>query len=334
MKIRTINDKELDKILESTKSDRYVYDKDRVYIDGLLYIRESIATEQSTRTNARSLIDKEPYFDYSFMDCVYQLIGNNINDMNAIHCTRPMHKGRRTHQYRFEIDLYSAYPHVLKYARLPIDGKLYEEETKGKMNFYLYKGDFLKHDSIIVDELKEYIEENNLGECQFLFATDYREGSKMGDWLHQKAFYSQKSKAEIKKIHYGYYQKRYLKYDWDEDCYIRNPKHCHELLMVAILSHLALLMIKIRDEIGDMDGMVVTDAYHWDSDRDLCNLYNMMKKEYPQYNFRIYDYEKQKDPIFKSYIDPPAKGVGKKRGNYRNYDMLKIDNIQTEKNMR
>lgn len=324
MKFQKISDKELDEILEKHKSDKFVYDDSKIYIDGLLYYRESICVNDkiSTKSTAKSLIEKEPYFDYGFMEDVYRIIDEaKIDDMDAIHCTRPIGKGRRTHTFRFHLDLYSAYPHVLKFERLPIDGKIYFKETKWKMNFYIYRGKYLKNGSLIVDELKEYIVANNLGECEFVFATDYRVGSKMGDWLINKAFTSKKTKQSIKGIHYGFFQKRYIKYDFENDCYVRNSKNTHELLMVAILSHLTLTMIHVRDAISDKKGMFVVDAYHWDEETDIEEIKKTMSEKHPNYNYRIYDLHQSGDPIYKSYPDLPEHGKGKPRGKYRRFDL-------------
>lgn len=308
MNIRTIPDKKLDEILKKSTDERFSWDPNKIKIKGALYYRESIVTEDGTKSTAASLIKKESYFDFSFMEDIYRRMDNpNAPDyLPALRYARPQGKGTRTHAHRFEFDLHSAYPHILNYEELPIDGTLYDTEQPDGMNFYTYRGEFLKDGSLITDDMKNYIIERNLGECRFEFATDKRRGSKMGEKLIAMVYKNQKTKAQAKDVHYGFFQKKYISYDRESDCYVRNPKNTHELLMIAIMSQLCYIMVTVRDIINNHSGLFITDAYKWDADDiDLPYIIEEMKRILPNYDYRIRDYYKEGHVVYKSYPDLP-----------------------------
>ncbi len=306
----TIEDKIIDKFLEKHPSEDYAWDPCKIILDGVLYYRKSIVSDEiSTKSTANSLIKKEPAFDFHFMDDVYRIIDEH--NVPAIYYARPTMKSKNHERdYEFQLDLYSAYPHVLQYERLPIDGNLYYEEDEDRMNFYLYRGKSLKDKCIITDDLAKYVRDNNMGELTFLFSTDYQTGSKMGEKLIKMVYKNTKTKAEAKQLHYGYFQKKFLQYDPVNDCYIRNEKYNHELLMVAILSQLVYIMLNIAEEIGK-GGRFVTDAYHFSQEPDCEKIAQFMAKNFEHYDFRIINQwktgteDKHGEVLYKSYPDLP-----------------------------
>lgn len=304
----TIEDAELDAIIREKKSDVYAWDPSKIIIDGILYYRKSIVNDEvSTKSTANSLIKKEPVFDYSFMDDIYRILDEH--NIDQIFYARPAMKGGNCERdFQFQIDLYSAYPHILNYEKLPVDGTLYTEESADRMNFYVYHGKKLKPDCIVTDDLKNYIEANNLGTCEFLFSTNYQTGSKLGKKLIDMVYKNKKTKAEAKMLHYGYYQKKFIQYDPEHDCYVRNPKYNHELLMVAVLSQLVFIMLNIADIIGK-GGRFVTDAYFFRNEPDLDYINAELQRRFKNYDYRIIDTwksgteDKHGEILFKSYPD-------------------------------
>lgn len=306
--VLTINDRELDDIIKEHIDEKFAWDPTKILIDGRLYYRESIAnTGVSTKMTAASIIKKEPEFDYHFMDEVYSILDEHkVPQIFYAHVTKKI-SNKDEGDYQNELDLYSAFPHILKYERMPLDGTLYKEESPDRMNFYLYKGKKLRPDCIITDDLKSYIEEHNMGSCEFLFSLDCKVGSKMGDRLIPMVYKNKKTKAEAKQLHYGYYQKKFLQYDRLQDCYIRNPKYSHELLMVAIESQLVYIMLNIVECIGG-DGFIKKDAYHFDVDPDLDAIRKLFDEKFSNYDYRVIDnWKKRQDNgdddgiVYKSY---------------------------------
>lgn len=306
----SIADYKIDELLEANRSEDYHWDENHVIVDGVLMTRDSVLqTIPNTRATASSIIKKDPQFDYSFMDTVYI----RLDQMNIDHITYA-HKSstdNRKDKYHYQIDLYSAYPHVIEFERMPIDGTLYEEESESRLNFYLYSGEYLSNHCIITDDLKDYIEERGLGECEYLFSTDYCVGCNMGKKLMTMVYKNKKTKEEAKEIHYGYYQKRYLEYFEDEDAYAKRPQYNKELFMVAIVSQLVYIMLSIRDILGDDTGRFVIDAYHFDAEPDIDRFKAEMDKRFPKYDYRIIDAtkrgkeDKHGEIMYKSYPDLP-----------------------------
>lgn len=337
--LKTIADKKLDSIVQRFDSDNYYWDTSKIIIDGILYYRESIVTNNvSTKSTASSLIKKEPDFDYSFMDEVYRIIDEN--GFKQIEYARPQKirkdvfrgkpemglckKCKHGKQFEYQIDLHSAYPHILNYEKLPIDGMLYVTESKDRMNFYKYDNEYKRkffESSIVTDDLKNYIESNNMGKCTFLFSTDYKVGSKLGKKLIEMVYKNVKTKMEAKLLHYGYYQKKFLQISPSSpQCFIRNPKYNHELLMVAVMSQLTYIMLNIADIFGDNGGFI-TDAYFFNNEFNLEYVKNRLASMFPNYDYRIVravlnetdSYDKQ--VLFKSYPDlPDAPRSHKKKG--------------------
>ena len=144
-----------------------------------------------------------------------------------------------------------------------------------------------------------------------MFSTDYKIGSKIGDKLMEMVYKNKKTKEEAKQIHYGFYQKKYLEYDIENDCYNRYEEHKYEILMIAILSQLVYIMLNIRDIISDDAYYFVTDAYFFNNIDDVNDVASRLKSRFENYDFRIIDCtvpseeDKHGTVIYKSYPDLP-----------------------------
>ena len=309
--MKFISNEVLEKIIKENENDNFHFEDDKIVIDGEMYLARNPyfynGVLHTTKSSANSLIKKEPEFDYNFCEEMYETFMSH--GIDTIRYARPKNKCCKR-DFNYMIDLYSAYPHVLKYEKLPIAGNFYTYEDSTKMNFYKYAGKYFREDCIVTDDLKNLIESDNLGVCEFLFSTDYKVGSKIGDKLIDMVYKNKRTKADAKNIHYGYYQKRYLQYNMKEDCYVRNEKQTHELLMVAVCSQLAYIMYKIftyAESCSDYN--FVTDAYFFNTlniDKFVKNMKNI-----PNYDYRIYDCTKKGADdthgtvIYKSYPDLP-----------------------------
>lgn len=267
---------------------------------------------------ARSLIEKESYFDYTFMDEVYRILDDHgIEGISYCHYNNLTKKDK----YRYDLDLFSAYPSTLKFKRLPIDGKIYYEYNKNKMNFFLYKGNEFTKNCIITDSVADMISDD---EKEYLFSTDFIVGSKMGNYLWEKAHKSVEDKEAVGRVHYGVWQKDFLE-DYTQKIktkvlndetkqmedgyrkagyYVRVESHNHELIMVAICCEMISIIIEM---LGVCSGYICVDALHFNDEKNFDKLKNFMKKEYPDLDYRIEDKQDGKKIIYKSYEDLQTK---------------------------
>ena len=139
-KVLSIDDSLLNELLEANKSEDFAWNKNKIVINNVMYYRKSIVTDTSTKSTAQSLIKKEAEFDYNFCDDMYGILDEH--KLDHIMYARPARSVvkndslRANIEYHYQIDLYSAYPHILKYEKLPIAGNLYKEEGANLLNFY------------------------------------------------------------------------------------------------------------------------------------------------------------------------------------------------------
>ena len=304
--IKKINDQLLDVLLDNAEeSEELYYDRNKIMINGQLFYRESIISDDkpTTKSTAGSLIRKEPEFNFKdHIDDIYMIL-----DQHGLDGLYYANTQRSAFPTSYELDLHCAYPHIFKYERLPISSHLYTEESADRMNFYAYWGKLFRYGSIITDELKDYVTEHEGSDVvEYLFSTDYKTGSKIGDFLIAKAYKNKKTKAEIKEIHYGYYQKKYLQYDHVEDCYVKDERNVYELIMIAVVSHLTYIMLNIRDML-DQSCYFVVDAVHFNELPDVVAFADKMAAKFGNYDWRIRD-ESSKDGktvVYQTYADLP-----------------------------
>lgn len=309
-KIFPIADYKIDELLKANPSEDYHWDENTIVYNGVRMTRQSVVqTMPTNKTTASSIIKKDPQFDYSYMDELYiRLDQMGLDHIAYAHITG---KGNGCDNFHYQLDLYSAYPHIVQYEKMPVDGTLYMDKSKERLNFYLYSGSYLSNHCIITDDLKNYIEEHNLGECEFMFSTDYCVGCNMGKKLIEMVYKHKGTKADAKEVHWGYYQKRYLEYVPEEDAYAKRTQYNKEPLMIAIISQLVYNMLLIRDAIGDDDGRFVTDAYYFNKEPDLDRIRALFDSTLKNYDYRVIDAtqkgteDKHGEIMYKSYPDLP-----------------------------
>ena len=269
----TLTNNEMEKFMKDYDTDEIYYDRNEVRNTKgeVLYSRAGNDFSETPKSSvtAGSLARRDASLNYSYMEDVYKILDeNNVKRITGIH------KAGARKEAKYELDLFSAYPTIMANEKMPADGiLLIDGPYDDKINFYVYRGhtangnylddehkDMIRftQNSIITDAMKSYIEDNDLGVCEYLFSTPYVEGCFPGAYLYKKAHDTKESKASIKRVHYGYYQKPYIKLSPNRDCYIRDEKHIYELLIAHVLSQLLYYIMTIYDI---LDGVsVVVDA--------------------------------------------------------------------------
>lgn len=282
-----LSNKEMDEVVSKYDTDEIYYDRDEVRGKGgvIRYVRSGISRMDTSKhkSTAGSLARRDASLKYSFMDQVYSVLGEHGLDR-----IRAIHKLSKHVKDNYELDFCNAHPTMLKFEKMPADGVLLTDGPHNDMlNFYLYEGsgEGYTNNSLVTDDMKEYLEEHNLGPCTYLFSTPYIVGTFPGEWLYAKTHNDKEDKKTVKStIHYGYYQKPYLKLSLMGDCYVRYDNYIYELLICQIFSQIAYYTALLYDA---LDGSsVIVDAVNFPCYND--STVETVKSILPDYiEFRI-----------------------------------------------
>lgn len=262
----------------------YVYRTDGILTkNGLVRSEKSVSQKDTLykkpRFTANGLIKKESYFDISYMPAVYRLLEREGYDRIIYPFIK---NSTKKEDFVYSMDIFSAYPALLANVRLPIDGEIYPDYSADRLNFYLINRDLgaLKKGAMITDSLASLVNPDYL---TFLFSTDFVNGSRMGKKLIDLAHKSLEDKQDIKSVHYGYFQKRFLSPAYNEDnktyrdidFYILSAFYTKELLMVSIISELSYIMRTVQQEIKS-PSFIQVDALHFNGKKNISTVKRVM----------------------------------------------------------
>ena len=296
--------KMMNEFLSKYDTEEVYYNRDVVYRKNskiIAYKSDAFQVPESSQKKSvtmSSLIRKDGDLSYTFMNDVYRCL-----DKNNIDCIQsPIPRAKKI-QTNFQVDMYSAYQAVCNNCYVPIDCEISYEEDYDKMNFYLYEGKVLSNRSLVTDNLKSLIEHNNLGKCTYLFSTDKKRSCKVGEYLSKMAYGSVESKQEIKGLHWGYFQKKFLSLSYDESCYVCSECNKYELFIVSIISELAYYMLQLKQVLNS--DYIHVDAVHFDTFDDTT--VSKIRSVLPDFfDFRIV-FNEDKSIVYKSYNDLKTK---------------------------
>ena len=291
-------------ILSVNISTEFEYNPDVIYIDGKKYHRYTEEKMEKGKFDIRTLLKKEPNFDFDMEEVYKVLDSHGILFFDAPHISNT---GKSKDDNRYYLDLFSAYPHILSHGLMPKNSVMTFEESPKKINFYYIDCPEF-HGKIVTGDLGAtlYDKYGHLG-MLYLFSLDYTKGCKMGKVLEEAATRSIESKTEVKKILWGILEKKYL--DWmgyfDTDMshfhgtLVRKEYNRYGILMVGILSELYKVMIDLS---MIEDGYICVDALHFNDEKSIPKLIEKMKKDYPFLRYRIVD-KKDGYIVYKNYED-------------------------------
>lgn len=312
-------------------------------VDGKNVKEESLRTSKITMN---SLIKKEPLLKSDFMNEFYKIYdeimakyGNSSMRGGSLWTPQSIDtaQAKNPDNYKYGVDLYSAYPHCFKFGAMP-DGRIFynknvkddiiakkEDLIRFYVNFSIYGGKGM----IFTGDLVDYIKEQGIAyENDFIYigACHKIKTTKTGDYLMEKAYKSFATKKSLKNIHYGYMQKPYIEPAFYDDrgqveSYIINEGYTLESCMVCVQSELALQMLKLKNAIyGNIhEGTTKTDCLYFDSDEEGFFLYMAIQNAIPDYDFRIFDNTKkttktsEKPVLYRSYTELKERSHHKKK---------------------
>lgn len=281
-----LTNKEMDEFMSNYDTDEIYYDRDEVMgKNAVRYVRSGVKREhvEKRKSTAGSLARRDASLKYSFMDEVYSIL-----DEHGIEKIRAIHKHTKNTKDNYELDFCNAHPTMLKFEKMPADGVLVSDEPHPELlNFYLFEGKEtgFSDKSLVTDDMKEYLEANHIGTCTYLFSTPYIVGTFPGEWLYAKTHNSKEDKKDVKtSIHYGYYQKPYLKLSLMGDCYVRYDNYIYELLICQIFSQIAYYTSLLYDKLNGSS--IIVDAVNFPCYND--STVETVKAILPEYiEFRI-----------------------------------------------
>lgn len=333
-KIRELINKEKEFAYES---DYFFYKGKRIIPkDGSRTLEDEEKKKNAKKPKIYSLLAKEPRLElapielelfYKKIDYIY------INNKYFFDFNYQWHgeiqspvlyadKMERKENLEYSLDLYSSYPHILANSKLPV-GRFFTEEEENSdlvIKWYLIVCEEYPIGSIITQELKDEIEKTAFHSCPMFYYIGYTEaqhGSKMGAYLLEQAFKNEETKQDIKGMHYGLLERKYIEaevgeyigYGCDEvDHYIRNTNNRTQLLMYAIKSEQLRLMLYLKrllyGDNRDIKGFINADCVCFDYKGDIENLGMRLSDELKPYKFRIYKGTgKDKELVYKNYAD-------------------------------
>lgn len=280
---------------------RYIKDKsgDIVYYVDEDDIDWGDDIKKARKVTPLSLIRHEGQLQYSYMNEVYaELEKHGFDELRpCMICHR--------HKMDFEMDLYSAFPHILKFCDLPIDGTVtFAEDTTGeRINYYVYTGDSLPYGCILDDTAIERVKKYNLGTYEYLFSVPKGKSTYVGNWLYTQCHKDIESKDALKGFHYGRWGTAYLTLDGscDKEYYVKNDHAIYRLLWCHMYSVLTAYMLDVMNLIEGEKHMNV-DAVHFNN-IDSLQIDELIKALPEGFHFRIKQHHEGSDDsiVFQTY---------------------------------
>lgn len=312
-----VSSEELEHINKSLKDTSDIHYTGAIY-DYKPIFREPDAEKKKKKVSMHTLINKEPALQAEHMNAFLrsferaQRMRHKYATVDVDNIRTPLNLDVQTtdwnpKHYQYGIDLYASYPHCFKFGKLPDGRKFYpatgEEQddplhttiqTDG-VDFYLaWTPIFSALGVVVTGDLVRYMQANTLHFlAYYLGSSPAIENSKTADYLMKQAYTSVESKKELKEIHYGYMQKKYLEpieEDGDTKAYFINETQRTELLMCAIQSTQALTIAKIKKTIyGSItEGRQYVDCLYFNTVEDIQTIGDRVREAIPEFDFRIF----------------------------------------------
>lgn len=307
------NEDEFDKLWTAADKEadsQYIYNYNLMIVNGKPISRVALMHQEEEKAPISILnqFKKEGVFAMNG-EQVYQAIDGKINAIHSTHQKEDNDTHIKDCSFRFQLDLHSAYTHVLVNEYLPVYSEVTKRWNPNKMNFYEIIDDRYTKNGVITDDMQNWCHQHGI-KTRYLFSVDKKKGSKTGNKLFKMVYKDKKSKDKVKLVRWGVLQKHFLegrefnRETGEPQSYVKNDAQCYELLMAAITSQLLFYMVQLQEVVAPtIPGFItptriVTDAIHYcytaASDEEISNtaakadkLIAWMAEHMPGYDFRI-----------------------------------------------
>lgn len=313
----TISREDMDALLSTLPVDDKVVPRREAIIVGGTIVKVDTGDKTGNNRTMRSLLRKEGVFAYNYMPEFYARAESVTKQckVSELYTVRgPVmgnERGKRPEYYNYALDLKAAYPHILNYAKHPTAASFSDHPIAGSaIDWYVVTAsEAVRTGAVVTGECDEFMKSHEPGYAsEYLGSSSAKQGSKMGEWLHEQAHRSIEAKDKIKDIHYGYAERQYLEpIEWNNgepSAYALSPDNVHALLMCSIRSELCRIMAALKMAIygNVLNGSVRVDCLYFDYDGDTSELFQFLELLINPYDFRVTD-NMTGDIIYQTYPD-------------------------------
>lgn len=323
----------IDRYIENQDTEEFVWRRDRLCtMSGqLVYskrLQKLYGDRKIPKYTAKKLIKDSPELDINCIDDIYAQIGHLFVEPCLLNNTEYA-------QYNYQVDLYSAYPHILAYGKLPISGRVYNKPSEERLNFYeVVQSEVVEPDSIITENLAKLLKDNG-DKVQFLFSMNCQKGCKAGTKLIQAAYKDKEEKAATKDVHWGFLRRPYIERVYSDtlntsSSLVRNPENVYEPLMCSIYSELIYIMLTLRKAIlGSIkaDSFILCDALFYSGEDHIKEIKKVLTEDFEEYHLDYRVYQKTNDSwkkegltiLYKSYEELKTKRQNRNKRYYESH---------------
>lgn len=271
------------------------------------------------------LLQREPTLEQRYMPDFWRRM-ESIRDsrgrvVDTIQCPTLIASEQKTPiQYGYACDLYSAYSHCLHFGAIPDGARLYPAENRGAewvRFYYVHACLLLSPGCICTGVLYDYIRAAGYDiKAECIGSARKIDDCRLGEYLYTHIHTTKEDKAEIKALRYGFLSKPYLVpldvsiMSGAAAAYAVDKPRVYELVMCAIKSELATIMLKIRAAVHDGDltrGAVVVDCLYFDSPAWSYEIGDAIRAAIPGWDFRLHDPGDKDSKWYQTYKELPTR---------------------------
>lgn len=262
-----------------------------IIYDGHRYTEGSFkmnTNESKPKVSLTSLLKKDQFLKCDKMNEILRIVDTlNLG-------TYPLQPRNRRNEepkkeQRFGVDLFGAYPSILKFGIIP-DLTTFRPDNSNEVKLGIFTEDGLyKKGTWIMSPLFEELEDEPI---TMIGSFKRIEHTYTGDRLYTLYHKSVEDKQEAKNgCRWGFLEKKYLQKvkAGESEYYLIREKNQYELLMTSILSNLNFLIDEIRKEIYGSNswGHQLVDCLYFDTNENIVELGERLSNKFFEYDFRI-----------------------------------------------
>lgn len=264
---------------------------------GEVYNEQSFKKQQNAekpKISLTSLLKKDQYLKCDHLPEIFRIIDEMKLGIEYPLQPRSQRVEEKKKGQRFGIDLFGAYPSVLKYGLIP-DFSTFTPDDSQEIKIGIFNKDELyKKGTLIMSPLYDDFIKKGMKTITLIGSFKRIDKTYTGERFYKLYHKSIEDKAECKKgARWGYLEKHFLKVvrKGTKKCYLLQEKNQYELLMTAILSNMNFIILKMREEIYKIcsiaRGCQTVDCLYFDTTEDIEELGKRISVKIPNYEFRI-----------------------------------------------